>query len=152
MSNYAFDVGFQATLNRLREAVRRKSTIGRDGALCRVVDMDDSKLIRTYRISRRWYQDVCAKSDQALNAVYDHWKALKQEPDWLRPDDFDIPECCFEKEVEYVLEMVETARQYLLCLQREVKKRKLEPVLKQMSKPFACGRRGWNAHHPSAAH
>lgn len=147
MCDQVHHVGFQATVTRLREATRRKASIAKDGELRRIVDMDDSTLVRTYRVTRRWFDEVCKQGQDALQTVYTHWMMLDTEPDWLHPEHFTVPDCCFEKEAEYIVEMVEVARAYVVALQREIKRRKLTSVVKQMERPFASGHRGWHAPH-----
>lgn len=139
-------------LNKLRKATRRKAVIGCGGHMTSIQAMDDSRLIRTYRASRTWYKDVCTRSNEALKLVFDMWKELPRTSDTLSLDEASIPDCCFEKEAEAVVEMMETARAYLLCIRSEVERRKLLPVVKKMDRPFACGLRGFNAHHtPTSA-
>lgn len=139
-------------LEQLREATRRKAWIGCDGNLIGVRTMDNPTLLRTYRASLRWYKGVCVRGDAALKAVFDIWKELPRTDHFLTPDDFEVPDCCFEKEAEFVIEMLETARQYVRCIRAEIVRRNLLPVVKKMLTPFACGRRGFGAHRTATSY
>ena len=134
----------------LREAVRKRAWIGKDATLISIKDMDDHHLLKAYRLSLSWYRQVQQDGEKALNTIFKLWDMAPAHPHDFMPDNMDIPDCCFEQEADYVLSVMEAARLYVLALHREVKRRNLSEVMKRMLKPFACGKRGWDAKHKTA--
>jgi hypothetical protein len=135
----------------LRKTVRKHTRIDKDAILVKIKAMDDNHLLKAYMLSLRWYEQVQKEGEKALNTIFNIWDMAPVHPHDFMSDKMDIPGCCFEQEADYVLSAMELVRFYVLALQKEVKRRNLSVVMKRMLKPFANGRRGWDAKHKTAA-
>jgi len=135
----------------LRRAVRQRAWIGKDQTLIKIRDMSDHHLLKAYKNGLLWYRQVQKNGDEALKTIFDTWDQLGPSPEVEEMDFLEPSECCFEQEADYVLSVMETARQYVLALQKEIKKRELQAAVKQMFKPFGSGKRGWNANNRTTA-